>query len=356
MKATVNRKALSAALKSVLPAVARGGSLPVLAGVRIEANGAGLDLCCSSIDLTAAVVVPDATEVEPGVAIPPAALLSRIVDKLGGETVRLELDEHVLTITSGETVATVRSFATDEWPKIEIADTIVGTWSSLDLSLIERILPMASIDGSRPMLIGVCLRGDEAATTDSYHLGVVGGLPSLGETDVVIPATALRLVLGGDGEVEVAIGGKIATLTQGSRSITTHLIEGDYPKYGGLIPGSPPHRLTFARTELASAVDRAQITAVADTKSQARAIKLERDGDKARVWSDDADALAGVTDTIGCRGDYEGRLGFNPDYLANLLDAVEDDDEVELLVIDAMKPTTIRSGRLTLLIMPVRTS
>lgn len=356
MKATVNRKALASALKQVTPAVAKGGSLPVLSGVRIEATAAGLDLCCSSIDLTAAVVVPDCTEVEPGVTIPPAALLSRIVDKLGGETVRLELAENVLTITSGETVATVRSFTPEEWPKIEYADTVVGTWSAHDLSLIERILPIAGTDGNRPMLTGVCLRADEAATTDSYHLGVVAGLPPMGETDVILPAAALRLAIAGEGEVEVAIGGRIATLTQANRSITTHLIEGEYPRYSGLIPENPPHHLTFARTELAFAVDRAQVTAIADTKSQARAIKLERDGDKARVWSDDADALAEVTDTIGCQGDYEGRLGFNPDYLAHLLDALEEDDEVELHVIDAMKPTTIHSGRLTLLIMPVRTT
>src|SRR5688500_13558922 len=111
MKATVPRKALATALKHVTPALARGGSLPVLAGVRIEATSAGLDLCCSNIELTATSLVVDAHEVTAGVAIPPAQRLQKIVEKLGGENVTLELEENILTITSGETVATVRTWS-----------------------------------------------------------------------------------------------------------------------------------------------------------------------------------------------------------------------------------------------------
>jgi DNA polymerase-3 subunit beta len=353
MRATVNRKALAAALKSVTPALSRGGSLPILAGVRIEATSAGLDLCCSNLDLTATALVPDTEDVTDGVAIPPAQLFSRIIDKLGGENVRLSLEDNVLTITSGETVATVRTWLPEEWPKIEAVEGATVSWTAGDVAMIERLVPFAATDTARPGLCAIALVGTEAAATDSYHLGVVHELPEVGEA--LIPVEAMRLALSGGDPVDVAIGERMVTFTAGTRTISTQLIAESFPKYGGLIPPSPPHHLTFARHELEAAVDRAELASIEDKSAKnSRHVRIERDGDKARVWAVDGERGSDVSDTIGCRGDFDLAVAFNPDFLGDLLAAVDTDDEVTLELVDNMKPATVHSGRLTLLVMPVR--
>lgn len=353
MKATTNRKALAAALKSVTPALSRGGQLPILAGVRIQATSAGLDLCCSDRELTATALVPDADDVVDGVAIPPAQLFARIIDKLGGETVRLALEDNILTITSGETVATVRTWLPEEWPKIESVEGTTVSWTAGDADLVERLIPFAATDTARPGLCAIALVGTEAAATDSYHLGVVTELPDIGEA--LVPVNAMRLALVGGGPVDVALGDRIATFTQGTRTISTTLIPESFPKFRSLIPANPPCSLTFARHEFAAAVDRAQLASIEDKSAKnARHVRIERDGDKARVWAVDGERGSDVSDTIGCRGDFDATVAFNPDFLGDVLAAVEEDDEITLHVVDNMKPATVRSGRLTLLVMPVR--
>lgn len=353
MKATVPRKALASALKHVTPAVAKGGSLPVLSGVRIEATSAGLDLCCSNLDLTATSLVVDATDVEDGIAIPPAGQLQRIVDKLGGEHVHLELEENTLTITSGETVATVRTWLPDEWPKVTYPDGDSVLWSELDVDAIARIVPMAAVDGNRPVICGVYFAEGSAFTTDSYRMGMVHDLPDLGRP-ALIPATALRVILAAGEAVEVTVGEREVTMVVGERTVTTRLIEGEYPDVKRLVPGRQPSSLTFAREELAVAVDRASLAAVVDTRSKSsRAIHVERDGDKARVSATDPDTGATVSDVIGCRGDFEQSIGWNPDFLGDILDAAVDDD-ITVELTDNLKPSVVKTGRLTLLLMPVR--
>lgn len=353
MRATVSRKALAASLKHVTPVIAKGGSLPVLGGVRIESTSAGLDLCCSNLALTSTSLVVDAIDVDAGVAIPPAQQLQRIVDKLGGENVRLELDENVLTITSGETVATVRTWSPDEWPKLRPTEGESVLWSETDVDALARILPMASVDENRPLITGVYFGKGDAAATDSYRLGVVHDLPDTG-VEVIIPASALKIILAEGGGCEVTFDQQQVTVVSGTRTITARLYEGEYPNWRGLIPKSYPFSLTFASAELRSAFDRAGLAAVSDPKSKSsRVVRLERDGDKARVWADDADTGVSVSDTIGCRGDFEGRVGWQPDYLADLLDAAQA-DEVTVELADSLKPSVVRTGRLTLLVMPVR--
>lgn len=349
MKATVDRRALVAALKIVAPAVAKGGHMPVLEGVRIDCAKAGFDLTCSNLELTISTMV-DAPHGDKGTVVVPAALLTRIVGAMDGETVELFDDANKLIVSSGETVATIRTFPVADWPQLPEPDTDPVTLDGETVSLVSRIIGMASVDRSRPIIGAVHFGNGRAAATDSYRLGVVDGIPDeLGPA--LVPADALRSILSGGGTVDVSIDDSHARFCSGRVTTIARLGAGDYPNYGGLLPSSTPYSLTFGREALAASIDRLRSL---DVEAQ-RGITIARDGDKARLSCTDDD-LGSVVDVISCSGDFDQTIGFNPVFLGELVDALEGDDEVSLGLIDdsALKPVVARSGRLTLLVMPVK--
>src|SRR5699024_10436760 len=81
---------------------------------------------------------------------------------------------------------------------------------------------------------------------------------------VLVPSRALReleRVITTADEVTLRIGERDATFEVGPLRLTTRLIEGAFPAYQNLIPGSLPNRLTVGREVLVEAVRRVKLMA-----------------------------------------------------------------------------------------------
>jgi DNA polymerase III subunit beta len=173
---------------------------------------------------------------------------------------------------------------------------------------------------------------------------------------VLVPSKALgelARVLGSAETVTLRLGERDATFEVGDTRLTTRLIEGAFPNYRQLIPASYPNRLTVGREALMDAVRRVKLLA-----REATPVRLSLSGDGLE--------LTAVTQDVGKAHEdldakYEGAemvIAFNPDYLADGIDAVTG-DEVIIETLDGLKPALVRSveaeGYLYLL-MPVRVS
>ena len=132
----------------------------------------------------------------------------------------------------------------------------VDEWSQVEKA--------ASSDDARPILTGVLMAAEEGGlrlvSTDSYRLSVrdLAGTSVLGEGQkVLVPSRALKelaRVVGEEEEITLRLGERDASFQVGSVSVTTRLIEGDFPNYRGLIPTNHPNKLTVDRTTLLDAV------------------------------------------------------------------------------------------------------
>lgn len=346
MRATVDRRAFVAALRTVVPAATKGQGIAALAGVRIDVAASGVDLCCTNLDLTIGTTI-DAPGSDKGSAIVPAALLLRIVSAMGGESVTVDGDATKVAVTSGEAVASLRAIDLDAWPKVAEPDGPLVELDAVTVDLLARILPMASTDANRPMLGGVHFVGGRAACTDSYRLGVLDGLPDLGPATV--PADTLRAVVADGAGVQVVVGDRQASFSVGPTTWTTRLIEGEFPQFARLLPDSSPHALVVDRDAALGAVRRVQAIG-ADPQT----VRLHPDGGKLLLSMAAAD-VGDVTDVVSASGDVDFDVAFTAPYLGDLLEAVEP-GEVTFGLVDNLKPAVVKDGRLTLLIMPVRTS
>ena len=365
MKFRCERDVLVEALGTAARAVStRGGTQPVLSGVRAELIGPHLQLTGSDLDLTISVGATVDGE-QDGVAVVPARIASEVVRALEPGAVTVSVDGDEAEISAGRSQFSLRLLPADEFPRLADPPADAVTLQSGELATaLKQVVKAASSDDSRPILTGVLMAADEVGlrlvATDSYRLAVrdVRGASVLREgQSVLVPSRALselsRVLGTGDQELTLRLGERDASFETGTVRLTTRLIEGDFPNYRGLIPSSYPNKLTVGREPLLEAVRRVKLMA-----REATPVRL--------TMKPDGLELSAITQDVG-RADeeldakYEGTeltVAFNPEYL---LDGIEvaPGDEVSIETVDALKPAVIRAtdgADFLYLLMPVRVS
>jgi len=365
LKFRCERDVLFDALSTAQRAVStRGGSLPVLSGVRAHLSGDHLELTGSDLDLTITVDVVVAGETD-GTVVVPAKLASDIVRALEPGAVSFSAEDGEAQISGGRSEFSIRLIPADEYPRLpEPEGDGVSLQTDEFAQALRQVVSAASNDDSRPILTGVLLaaEGDglRLVATDSYRLAV-RDLPgtsvlSAGQ-QVLVPSRALSelgRVLGQADQLVLRLGERDASFELGGIRVTTRLIEGEFPNYRSLIPAEQPNRLTVGREVLLDAIRRVKLVA----QEASSPVRL--------VMSSDQLELIAITQDVGQAHEgldakYEGEeltVAFNPNYL---LDGVEvaPGDEVTLLSVDALKPALLRSvdnPEFLYLLMPVRVS
>jgi len=344
-------------------ATGRGGSLPVLTGLRLELSGDQLVVTGTDLELTIQLQLAVGGERD-GVTVLPARLVSDIVRSLPAGKVELDVGDDDVKISGGRSQFAVRPMSADDYPRLTTpADGAVTMDAAAFGEALRQVVRAASTDEARPILTGVLLAAENdglrLVATDSYRLAVrdLPGVSVLGaDQKVLVPGRALnelQRLLGGGGEVTLRLGERDATFEVGSTRLTTRLIEGEFPNYRQLIPQSHPNTLTVDRDALLEAIRRVKIVArdrdatPVRLKIGAESLELMAIAQDVGNASEELDATAVGSELV---------VAFNPEYLAAGVEALTT-DQVVLSTIDGLKPAIIRgldSDEYLYLLMPVR--
>lgn len=349
----------------------RSSHLPVLSFVRLSV--AGDQLTASATDLDLAI---DATVtvggVEDGAALVPGKLFVDVVSNMPAGAVTVAAEDDTVTVTAARSEFQLRTYPADDFPRQPPLDEDPTVVSAKEfVAALARVVPAASTDDSRPILCGVLLETDgdgmKIVATNSYRLAcqslpgvtVLGMLPAAGAdaSKVLVPASTIRevvrLVKDVD-DLEVRFSDRQVSFRAGGLTVTGRLIEGEFPKYGGLVPKERKGRLAVSRDDLQGVARQAAILA---TGSEPVKFVLGSGGD---LFMTAQAADVGGT-KIGFDADYDGDemvVGFNPSYLADALDACPS-DRVWIDVIDGRQPAVLTAAgdddrSWFALLMPVR--
>jgi DNA polymerase-3 subunit beta len=342
-------------------ATSRTGTLPVLAGVRMEVAGDTLVLTGTDLELTIRLTVDVGGERD-GSAVVPARLVGDIVKALPSGAVEVELLEEEVSISAGRSQFSVRPLSLDDYPtQAEPSDDAVTLPADVMSDALRQVVRAASTDDARAVLTGVLLAAEDdglrMVATDSYRLAV-RDLPDSTVLEsgqkVLIPGRALselQRVMGDAQSLTVRLGEREATFEAGSTRLSTRLIEGEFPNYRNLLPSSYPNLLTFGKATMLEAIRRVKILAQDSTP-----VRLTLGGDTVQLTAITQD-VGNATEEIDASYDgAEMTVAFNPDYLAAGIDAIDSDD-VTLATMDPMKPAVLRGAGqddYLYLLMPVR--
>lgn len=362
MKFRCERDVLADAVGAAGRAAAnRSGTLPVLAGVRLEVTGDHLVITGTDLELTIRLDIEVGGE-RNGAVVVPGRLLGDIVKALPAGAVSVELDDEEVSISAGRSQFSVRPLALDDYPaQVDPAAEPVALSAEAVADALRQVVRAASTDDARAVLTGVLLASEDdglrMVATDSYRLAV-RDLPRsdvLGSGQkVLIPGRALaelQRMLGEEDDLMVRLGEREVTFEVGSTRLTTRLIEGEFPNYRNLLPSSYPNLLTVGKAAMLEAIRRVKILAQDSTP-----VRLTFGGDTVQLTAITQDVGNAAEEVDATYDGTEMTVAFNPDYLAAGIDAIDSDD-VTLATMDPMKPAVLRGvGRddYLYLLMPVR--
>ena len=347
----------------------RTGTLPVLAGVRLEVVGDTLTITGTDLELTIRLTIEVGGEGD-GATVVPARLVGDIVKALPAGAVEVDLaaspaagdGSSEMSISAGRSQFSVRPLSIDDYPaQSEPAADAVTLPAAAMADALRQVVRAASTDDARAVLTGVLLAAEDdglrMVATDSYRLAV-RDLPEssmLGSGQkVLIPGRALselQRLMGNEESLMVRLGEREATFEAGSTRLSTRLIEGEFPNYRNLLPSSYPNLLTISKPAIIEAIRRVKILAQDSTP-----VRMTLGGDTVQLTAITQDVGNAVEEIDAQYEGAEMTVAFNPDYLLAGIDAIDADD-VTLATMDPMKPAVLRGAGqddYLYLLMPVR--
>jgi DNA polymerase III subunit beta len=361
LKFRCDRDALSDALQTVQRGVSSRPGIPALTGVLLEAEeGGSLTLTTTDLEVSARLGV-DVHVNEPGVALVPARLLADTVKSLSDAPVEFETDMSQAQLRCAAYEGTLRLLPAEDFPSLQTpGGTRVEAAAAAFAEAVSQAGRAASRDEARPVLTGVLVEvsreGCVLVATDSYRLAVRDLVATAdGEGRAIVPERALaeagRAAASDEkGMVEVLLDDAQISFRAGGLTLTSRLIEGEFPNYRQLLPEGHESRLTVSRQQLLDAVRRVGLLA-----RDATPVRLEFNALGVKLSSSSPD-LGQAVETVEAR--YEGEdltVAFNPGYLIDGLTAAVG-ESVRIDVRDGLKPGVVHGegDEFTYLVMPVR--
>jgi DNA polymerase III subunit beta len=357
VKIQVERDVLADAVAWTARALPARPTVPVLAGMRLQA-GDDLTLSSFDYDVSAQATIPVITE-EEGSALVSGRLLAEISRSLPGRPVQIASEGGKAVLTCGSATFTLLTMPEEEYPALPEMPPAAGTvGSDAFASAVSQSATAAGRDDTLPALTGVRIEieGDTLTliSTDRYRLAVrelrwTPARPDLSAA-VLVPARALAetarsltsgaevaiaLALPGDG-TDGAGGDGMIGFEGGGRQATTRLLGGEFPRHQALLPSHANYTAELATPLLAEAVKRVALVAERNTAvrlafTPGQLVLEAGTGDEAQA----VEVLEASFD-----GDDELSIAFNPQYLLDGLTAI-DSDTVRISFTEAGKPALI---------------
>jgi DNA polymerase III subunit beta len=364
MKINATRQALLDALLVVSRAVSARAALQALSGILLTAEKTAR---LRATDMELGLDVGREAELEgSGAVVLPGRLLVEVVRSLpdGPVTLALREAERDVEITAGSSRFHLRTLPADDFPRFPEpeGDPIELPAQALQ-ETINRVARAASRDEARPVLTGVLVttEGDQLTmvATDSYRLAVKRTKlesPVDNGLEANVPARALRELARlidavTDEALRVWLTRNQALFRVGTVSLSSRLIDGQFPNHRQLLPESFEHEVKLPRAELLEVTRR--VSQLAQRNAALRLSFSEGELVVSAETPDLGDAREGLP------APYTGELleiGFNPEFVRDGLESI-DADEVVLKLISPLRPGLLEpagSDDFSYLVMPIR--
>ena len=371
MKFSIERAILLKALAQAQSVVERRNTIPILANVLIEADGAQVSLRATDLDIEVVDKAPAMVE-RAGSTTVSAVMLHEIVRKLpDGALVSLTEDAATgrLTIAAGRSTFSLATLPREDFPIMANSD--YATNFTANAKVLRRLFDKAkfaiSTEETRYYLNGVYMHVAKNAdgptlrcvATDGHRLAQIDApLPegAAGMPGVIVPRKTvgeLRKLLDDDeAQIAVSVSETKVRFATPAIQLTSKVIDGTFPDYTRVIPTGNTRRLEVDAAEFAKAVDR--VATVSSERS--RAVKLSLDEDRLILSVNAPDSGAAEEELAVAYGDEHLEIGFNAKYLLEIAGQVDRENAV-FLFNSSGDPTLMREGNdmsAIYVVMPMR--
>ncbi len=369
MEIHVERDVFADAVAWTARALPARPTVPVLAGMRLHADGDELTLSSFDYDVSAQAKLAADTPV-PGSALVSGRLLAEISRSLPARPVQITSEGGRAVLTCGSATFNLLTMPEDEYPALPEMPPAAGTvGSDAFATAVSQVAIAAGRDDTLPSLTGVRIEIDGYSltliSTDRYRLAIRElrwnpVRPDL-TAAVLVPAKALTdtarslttaaevsiaLALPGDDAAGAGAGAGLNAITSGGtdgmigfeaggRRTTTRLLSGEFPRYRTLLPSSVSATADLSTSQLTESVRRVALVAERNT-----AVRLDFTSGQVVLEAGTGDE-AQAAEVIDAEFNGEPMMiAFNPGYLLDGLTAV-DSDTTRLAFTEPGKPALL---------------
>jgi len=244
-------------------------TLPVLYNVMLEAVDNKIIITSSDLEIRITASLNAEVEIEGKTTLPAKTLVSMIKGLSGSEIFMESQENHHMKINCEKSSYNLYGLPTDDFPLPEQFSPIRRITVKQDelVRMLSRIAYSASSDDSRKNLNGVLFSIKEGiftlVATDGKRLALVEkNCESFSGDDgqVIIPSKSIveiqRLFSGGNDDVVIEFGENQTSFTMENRTLTTRLVEGNYPNFRQVIPTSFSKKIQIPKSTFSSALQR----------------------------------------------------------------------------------------------------
>lgn len=339
-------------------------TLPILANLLLETEGSNLLITATNLEYAVQITVPGRVG-RPGKASVPAKILNALVQSIQEEKIDFEEKQKNILVRTETRDIRINGLNPEEFPLLpKLKKT-----SSFKLEAyllrqgIEKVLPAVSTSEFKPELAGILFHSTpkalKLAATDTFRLAektiLLSGKEGENFSFILPQRVALELarILPDKEEVKISIGENQALFEADGIKIISRLIEGNFPEYGGIIPGQFENTSHLKREECIRAVRSASIFS---SKIQEVALKFKEK--TLEIASANSEVGEHRVTIPAASSGKETAISFNYRYLLDGLSAL-DEEELFIGVNNETAPSLLRNkkdGSFLYVLMPIRLS
>ncbi len=371
MKFSIERSALLRAVSQAQSVVERRNTIPILANVLIEAEGADVSMRATDLDIEVVDKVPAMVE-RAGATTVSAVTLHEIVRKLPeGAQVMLADDgaSGRLTVEAGRSHFSLATLPKEDFPIMASSEYTANF--AIPAPVLRRLFDKSkfaiSTEETRYYLNGVYMHVADAdggkvlrcVATDGHRLARIDADLPDGAADmpgVIVPRKTVgelrKLLDDDDMSIAVSVSETKIRFATPDITLTSKVIDGTFPDYTRVIPTGNTKRMEVDAAEFAKAVDR--VATVSSERS--RAVKLALSEDRLILSVNAPDAGAAEEELNVAYGDEPIEIGFNAKYLLEIASQVDRENAV-FMFNGSGDPALMREGNDTTavyVVMPMR--
>lgn len=352
MQFNIQRETLLKPLQLVAGAVERRHTLPILANVLLQLQGAQLSLLATDLEVElignvalentvgqAEIAVPARKLIDICRALPEQALLS------------IAHDKHKLLIKSGRSRFTLSTLPGADFPRVDETASLLDFnlhQSELRYLLTRVQFAMAQQDVRyylNGMLIELNRNYVRAVATNGHRLALSSLTAELDIAllQVILPrkgvSELLRLLEDNDNEVTLRVGNQHLSVIGSEFTFTSKLIDGRFPDYDRVLPQPGKRHLQIDRDVFRQALARTAI--LSSEEFRGVAIKLSNNLLRISANNPEQEQAEEELEIDYAQGELE--VGFNVNYLLDALNATPP-GEVTLMFADDNNSLLIQSA------------
>ena len=319
-------------MKNAASVVQSAAIIPILANVRMIADGATLDIATSDMDTEYRQAIPLENEAAMAVTVDAKRLATLANSVPTSATITMAEKDGRLTVTSGRSRWQLPILSPEDYPIMPP----ITQGASIELpgkqlaEAIRRVEWAVSGDRAQPHLQGICFHSEAGSLRLAALMTAGASIVTL--SDVAFPGDAESAMLpikcagivaslasGYDGQVRLTWDDRKLRADIGDAVITGKLIDTTFPDYRRMIP-DPSKPMVFVPEDVSAALARLEVVMDKNT----RGVRIEREEGRI-VLASARSGQGAFSEEIPADCTASGATGINSEYLSDAIASIGGD-------------------------------